>query len=100
MTNDTRDRDHRDLLTFNRQLVAAMRRRDRIAKQLTTAEARCEELRGMVRALIDRLKNPAPPPLALCQDCGAPIGTTATCLTCQTAHAMTRTTAHAHPENP
>lgn len=100
MANTERDRDHADLLKFNRALIRALRRRDNLVKKLDQANADLLEARRMVRWLIDRLKQQPAPARPRCLDCGDTEGTNVNCPTCQAFGTFTDRVADAHTENP
>jgi len=78
----------RELQTANRRLVSATKRRDRARKALAVAEKELKAARARVRGILELADRQAPAVAPLCPECGADLGTGATCLECSATRAF------------
>jgi hypothetical protein len=99
MPKNEADKLHGDLIGANRALLTAMRRRDRLTKQLAQQEALCDQLSKVVKQLIAYLLPARPPAAPVCSECQHVLGSNKECVGCQEALDLSTGEPRAHPEN-
>ena len=100
MLNSEADKLHGELTATNRALLRAMRRRDRLAKQLAQQETLCDQLSQGIKQLIAFMVPRRPPAVPICSDCQHVLGSNPACPFCQETRARDAGEPSAHQENP
>ena len=77
----------REVNRLARDLARAVQARTNARKAVKRAEERVRDVRRRIKMLVDEDPGPTTP-APLCDDCGHPLGTTASCVACQAAHAL------------
>jgi hypothetical protein len=88
MAKNPADQVHASLINANRALIRAMRRRDKLAKQLDAEETSCAKLSQDVKNIIAYLQPHLPPAVPICSDCQHVLGSNKACAFCQDALAI------------